>query len=139
VTIDEVNADNTAVLLLPGADTWQLPAQQAVLAKTAELLEAGSTVAAICGATGALAAAGLLNDRPHTSNAVEYLKMVAPDYTGDSHYVSEQAVMDGNLITGSSVGGLLLARLVMERLELCTDETVEAWYQYFATGEGKYF
>lgn len=139
VTIDEVTAENTAVLLLPGSNTWDAPEHQPALARTAELLAAGVSVAAICGATGALAAAGLLNDRRHTSNAVEYLKMVAPDYSGESHYVSEHAVADGNLITASSVGGLLLARLVLDGLQLCTDDTLEAWYQYFATGEAKFF
>ncbi|WP_279581039.1 type 1 glutamine amidotransferase family protein [Fodinicola feengrottensis] len=84
-------------------------------------------------------AAGLLNERRHTSNALEYLKMVAPDYTGEPRYVPETAVVDGPLITANSTGGLHLGRLVLERLDLCSKETLEAWFEFFHTGDGKWF
>jgi len=96
-------------------------------------------VAAICGATSALAEAGMFDQRPHTSNGIEYLKMVAPHYHGDAYYKNDRAVSDGNLITASSAGPLQFARYILERLEVFSDEALEAWYNYFNTSEAKYF
>ncbi len=138
-TVDEVTPDNTAVLILPGADNWQDAIQSAIIAKVKELLRAGSTVASICGSTGALAAAGLPDDRPHTSNALEYLRMVAPNYKGERFYQTQNTVGDGNLITASSAGALPFARLILERLDVMSPEALAAWYDYFRTGEARYF
>lgn len=67
-TVDRITAEDAGVLILPGGDTWLEPVHDPVLAKAVELLEARVPVAAVCGATMALANAGLLNERPHTSN-----------------------------------------------------------------------
>ena len=50
-------------------------------------------MAAICAATLALARAGLLNERQHTSNAKEYL--IASGYSGDQFYRQAPVVTDG--------------------------------------------
>ena len=52
--IDDVAVCETSVLLLPGANTWNDPKQGAIIEKASELLSAGATVGAICGATAAL-------------------------------------------------------------------------------------
>lgn len=65
--------------------------------------------------------------------------MVAPEYKGDAYYQDEKAVMDGNLITANSAGSLLFARYILDRLQVFSDEALEAWYKYFDTGEAKYF
>ena len=87
--IDEIVIEEDAILLLPGAYTWDDPKHLPIIEKAKQLLNIGGTVAAICGATGALANAGVLNNRPHTSNAVEYLEMVCPTYKGQSYFQSE--------------------------------------------------
>jgi hypothetical protein len=74
----DVTPADAAVLLLPGADTWTEPPYQAVLAKARDFLAAGVPVAAICGATIALADAGMLDSRPHTSNDLEALRQFSP-------------------------------------------------------------
>lgn len=78
--LDDVEIAETSVLLLPGADTWDDPKQTAVIEKAGMLLSAGGTACGICGATVALAAAGLLDHRPHTSNGVGFLDMFCPGY-----------------------------------------------------------
>ena len=78
-----VTVESSAMLILVGGDTWQDPKHQPIVEKAKKLLDAGANVAAICGATSALAEAGLFDQRPHTSNGIEYLKMVAPHYNGD--------------------------------------------------------
>ncbi|HLO15501.1 MAG TPA: type 1 glutamine amidotransferase family protein [Anaerolineales bacterium] len=139
LTLRAVTVESSAMLILVGGDTWQDPKHQPIIAKAKELLEANCNVAAICGATSALAEAGLFDNRPHTSNGIEYLKMVAPHYQGDAHYKEDRAVSDGNLITASSAGPLQFARYILQRLEVFSDEALEAWYNYFNTGEVNYF
>lgn len=138
-TIEEVTAESSAILIVVGGDTWQDPMHQPIIEKVKELLDAGANVAAICGATTALANAGIFDNRPHTSNTIGYLKMVAPNYKGDAHYRDEKAVADGNLITANSAGSLLFARYILDALDVFSDEALEAWYNYFDTGEAKYF
>jgi putative intracellular protease/amidase len=139
VTPSAVTADSSAMLILVGGETWNDPKHQPAVAKAKELLEANANVSAICGATGALAEAGLLDDRPHTSDALDFLKMVAPHYRGEAHYRDERAVSDGNLITASAAGSLQFARFILQRLAVFSDEVLEAWYNYFNTGEARYF
>lgn len=138
-TVSAINSETSAVLILVGGDTWQDPKHQPIIDKMKELLNAGANVAAICGSTAALAEAGVLDNRPHTSNALEYLKMVAPNYKGDAHYQDQKAVLDGNLITANSAGSLLFARYILERLEVFSPDALRAWYDYFDTGESRHF
>jgi putative intracellular protease/amidase len=97
--IGDMVVDKASVLILPGADTWNDPKHGTIIEKASELLSVGATVGAICGATTALAGAGMLDNRPHTSNGVGFLDMVCPGYKGQDYYVDEPAVADGNLIT----------------------------------------
>jgi putative intracellular protease/amidase len=137
--IDAITSATAAGLLLPGADVWHEPKHTAVIEKAKELLGNGVIVAAICGATSALARAGLFDSRPHTSNSLDYLKMVAPDYRGEDWYQDQPVVADGNLITASSAGGLLFARYTLAQLDVFSKETLTAWYNYHHTGETRYF
>jgi len=139
LTLRAVTPESSAALILVGGDTWQDPKHQPVIERAKMLLDAGSNVAAICGATSALAEAGLFDHRPHTSNGMQYLKMVAPNYKGEKYYKEDRAVSDGNLITASSAGPLQFTRYILERLDVFSDEALEAWYNYFNTGEAKYF
>ncbi len=137
--VDDIMVDRESALLLPGADVWDDPEHAAVIGKAAELLAANAVVGAICGATAALADAGLLDHRPHTSNAAGYLEMVAPNYRGHGCYVDRPSVADRNLITASSAGALLWAKQIIERLKVFRPDTLEAWYAYFSTGDPRHF
>lgn len=137
--IDNIVAAETSVLLLPGANIWNDPKHGAILEKTRELLAVGATVGAICGATAALAGSGLLDNRSHTSNGPGFLEAVAPGYQGQSFYIDQPSVADGNLITAGSTGGLLWAKQIIERLGVFEADTLEAWYAYFSTGKPEHF
>ena len=137
--IEDIAMDETSVLLLPGADTWSDPKHSAIIEKTSELLSLGATVGAICGATVALANAGLLDNRPHTSNGPGFLDMFVLSYKGQEFYVDQPSVADNNLITASSTGGLLWAKQLIERLDVFQENTVEAWYDYFSIGKPEHF
>jgi transcriptional regulator GlxA family with amidase domain len=96
-------------------------------------------VAAICGATVALASAGFLNNRPHTSNDLDYLKATCPAYQGEAHYRHEPAVTDGDLITATGVAPLEFAYHILKQLDVCTADTLDAWYKLYVTHEPRYF
>ena len=137
--IDDIIVNETSVLLLPGADTWNDPKHGAIIEKASEFLTLGATVCAICGATAALAGFGLLDNRPHTSNGPGFLEMVSPCYKGQNFYVDKPSVTDNNLITASSTGALLWAKQIIERLDVFETRTLEAWYDYFNTGKPEHF
>lgn len=139
ISIDQMDLNGTAALLLIGADTWMDKRQRKILKLASQLVEKGVLVAAICGATLGLANMGLLDTRAHTSNAPFFLTGMVPDYKGMANYREAMAVSDANIITASSAGSLLWARYILEYLELFSPETVNAWYNYFSTGDAKHF
>ena len=137
--LDDIAPDDRTLLLLPGADRWAEPEHAAAIGKAGDLLSCGGIVCAICGATVALAHAGMLNDRPHTSNGRGFLESFCPNYTGQHLYVDEPAVADGKLITAAATGALPFARKIIEKLGVFSPETLEAWYAYFSSGRPEHF
>lgn len=137
--VEDMVVGKTSVLLLPGANTWNDPKHGPVIEKAGEFLLAGAAVCAICGATAALANAGLLDERPHTSNGPGFLEMVSPGYKGQRFYIDSPSAAAGSLITASSTGALLWAKQIIEYLDVFQPDTLEAWYRYFSTGEPQYF
>lgn len=137
--VEDIIIQKENVIILPGADTWNELRHAAIINKVSELLAVGGTVAAICGATTALAKAGLLDNRPHTSNGAGFLEMMCPSYQGTSFYLNQLSVANHNLITAGSTGGLLWAKQIIERLDVFYKETLTAWSNYFETGQPEHF
>jgi putative intracellular protease/amidase len=129
ITLDSLDPAASAMLVLPGGDTWETDEGQAFVAAAARFLDAGTPVAAICGATFALAAAGMLDDRAHTSNDPAYL--AASGYAGAEHYLHEPAVLDGDLITASGVAPVHFARAVFQRLGSHSPEVLGSWAKLY--------
>jgi len=132
-TVDQVSPGDSAMLILAGANTWLTGGNGAFARLAGEFLDAGTPVAAICGATGGLAAAGLLDDRRHTSNAREYLEAVG--YGGGDNYVDEPAVTDGPLITASGTMPADFARAVLAKLEVYEPSVLESWYKLYGRND----
>ena len=80
LTLDELAPQDSAMLILPGGESWDQVQNAEASEQARHFLKAGVPVAAICGATSGLARAGLLDDVEHTSNAREYLQ--ATGYRG---------------------------------------------------------
>lgn len=99
--------------LLPGSERWQAGEILGLSGLLAARLEASRPVAAICGATLALAFAGLLDRRPHTSNGLAFLQDHAATYAGQAHYRQDKVVSADGLITapGTSPVGFACACL----------------------------
>ena len=134
LALDELRPEDSAMLILPGGHTWDEGAHAETVDKARVFLAAGVPVAAICGATSGLARGGLLDGRPHTSNAAEYLAAV-PGYAGGEHYVDAPALRDGDLITASGVAPVDFARAIFQRLELYAPEVIDAWYALYRHGD----
>ncbi|WP_027634438.1 type 1 glutamine amidotransferase family protein [Clostridium hydrogeniformans] len=138
-SLDECNLKTKDVLVLPGGFTWTESIHDTILEKTEKALMQGSVVAAICGATVGLAKRGLLNSRSHTSNDLEYLKMVVPNYIGQKYYKFESTVTDENLITASGIAPLEFTMQVLKVLDVFKSETLQAWFNVYKIQEPKYF
>ena len=137
--LSDIDTANIDALLLIGADSWLNNEQDDVLEIASKLLQENILIGAICGATLGLAEKGILDNRYHTSNASFYLTRMSQHYQGHSYYKDEIAVQDGNLITASSAGSLLWSKLIVEELGLYSKTTIEAWFNYFSTGDPKYY
>jgi putative intracellular protease/amidase len=129
VTLDGLSPADSAMLILPGADTWLAGGNVALAEKARDFLDAGTPVAAICGATVGLAAVGVLDDRDHTSDAPEFL--AATGYGGGDRYVHDLAVTDGDLVTASGIAPVEFAREVLGRLDVYESEVLASWYKLY--------
>lgn len=111
----------------------------ACLKKVGQALQLGTIVAAICGATEGLANNGYLDSRKHTSNNLEYLKMVCPNYKGEKFHEIGPAVSGENLVTASGVASLEFAMEVLKQLDVFTPDTLHSWYKLNKTQQPEYF
>ncbi|NOJ72060.1 type 1 glutamine amidotransferase family protein [Paenibacillus alvei] len=139
ICLEECSMASTDALILPGGDTWTAPIHQPILQVAQRCVEEGILVAAICGATIGLAQTGLLNSRGHTSNDLEYLKMVCPTYTGEPYYRRESVVTDGKLITASGVAPLEFSAHILRALGVFSETTLDAWYSLNKTHKPQYY
>lgn len=120
-TADVAGAD---VVVAIGSDAWLLEPDAALEAKLKARADAGRPMAAICAGTLPLARAGVLDARPHTSNALGFLKENAPGYAGDGLYRDvPHAVSDGLIVTapGSAPASFACAVAAAVRPERAAD------------------
>lgn len=135
--LNELVPSNSAMLILPGGTAWDKGKNAEIIEIAGMFLDSATPVAAICGATGGLARAGLLDNRKHTSNAPEYL--AATQYKGTALYEKTPAVTDNHLITSSGMAPVDFAYHIFKRLDIYTPSVLEAWYGLFKTGRPEYF
>ncbi|WP_413942779.1 type 1 glutamine amidotransferase family protein [Bdellovibrio sp. HCB-162] len=127
-----VAPDTIEGLILIGSDSWMDANQNQNAIELADaLLSKGVLVAAICGATVALARAGLLNNRRHTSNDLGMLKQIVPSYGGEKFYLKSLAVTDKNLITATGVAPIEFTREIMAYLNMYTPEYRKHWFELY--------
>jgi len=123
------------LLLLPGGDKWKegdnleiFPLIQAIAGK--------KPIAAISGATLALADLGLLDDVPHTSNFSGFLKHYCPDYAGEHLYQGIPCVNAGDIITANGVAVIEFAYEILKTFGVFDDQKAQEWKElYLSSGE----
>lgn len=131
-TLSEIDSNDAAMLILPGGETWESFSNMEAIDVARVFFIEGVPIAAICGATFALARACMLDDFHHTSNSGDYL--LASGYRGEKFYCDVPAVTDEGVITASGLAPLEFAREIFKTLDLYTPSALEAWYALFKFG-----
>lgn len=132
----DIHPERFDALILPGSDEWNDRARnKAVLQLAEEFVHSGKLVAGICAATAALARQGLFEERPHTSNDLEFLKHFVPEYRGEMLYQRKLAVSAGNLITASGVGPVEFTREILGAIGWKTPLRRQQWFDLYKNGQ----
>lgn len=134
-SLADVDPADVAVFILPGGDRWETsPLEPQLAALLGRLDLAGVPLAAICAATVAVARAGLLRGRRHTSNGRAYLEQHVPGYQGGPEYVEAPAVRDRGLITASGLADVEFAAELFNELGVLTESDRAVWTGLFRSG-----
>lgn len=136
LSLDQVDPGGSAMLVLPGGD-WSAPALAPFVTAAVRFLEQDVPVAAICGATFALATAGILDERRHTSNAPQFL--AESGYAGAEHYVTAPAVADRGVVTASGLAPVQFTAEVLRLLGVYPDSVVDLWVRLNQTRDAADF
>lgn len=136
-SLDAIDDERAAAFVVPGGDLWEREdgGGDTVVDAVRRLHTGGVLVAAICGATLAVARAGLLDNRRHTSNMPGYIEQFVPEYDGNGRYASEElAVTEDRLVTASGVGSVEFARELLRALHVYDEDELDVWFQLFKHG-----
>jgi putative intracellular protease/amidase len=134
--VDDIDVSDVAVFILPGGDRWETAAVEPELEALIRRLDrADVPIAAICGATVAIARLGLLHGRRHTSNGLDYLRSQVPGYADADLYIDAPAVRDRKLITASGLADVEFARELFEELGVLSADDRALWARMFRSAK----
>jgi len=134
-TLRGVDPADVAVFILPGGDRWEREPLEPELVSLLEALDRQKVpIAAICAATTAIARAGLIHGRRHTSNGLDYLEQHVPGYQDRNAYVDAPAVRDRGLITASGLANVEFAAEIMAETGVLTESDRSLWTRLFRSG-----
>jgi putative intracellular protease/amidase len=135
-TVADMDPAHVAVFILPGGDRWERsPIEPELEAALRRVDRQSVPIAAICAATVAISRLGLLKGRRHTSNGLDYLRSLVPDYHEAANYVDAPAVRDRSLITASGLGDVEFAREVFDELDVLSPGDRSVWARMFRTAK----
>lgn len=133
--LGDIRPSEMELLIVPGGDFWENSYPQAELNSVlTAAIAADVPVAAICAGTLAVARAGLLNDRRHTSNMPGYIAEHVPHYSGTALYEAVPAVTDRGVITASGLAPVEFAREIFKQLGIFSAADEELWFDMFRHG-----
>ena len=133
-SLKEVALENIDVLVLPGGNAWENLGNREIEQLTRDVFNSGKAIAAICAATTFLGQLGMLDHYKHTSNDLNYLKAIAPEYHGEANYVDALAITDRNIITANGIAPIEFAKAIFEKIKIYDLEHIEKWFQLFKNG-----
>jgi len=134
LSIQEIDLDTVSALILPGGSAWEEKSIKGLDGLVEKLYSKNIMIASICSATTFLGQKGYLDNIKHTSNAVDYLKYIAPKYKGEKKYQSDLVVTDKNIITANGFSPIEFTREVFKSIELKSEDDIEKWFQLFKNG-----
>ena len=130
-TIDEINYNNAAIIILPGGGMWENDPVMDMVPVVEKFIKMDMPVAAICGTTVFLARHGFFEGVKHTSNGEAYLQNLVGKYKGNDLYVNKPSVSDNGIITANGIASLEFARDVLAELGIYDKDTLNVWYDFF--------
>ena len=134
LSIKELNPAKISVLILPGGAAWEEKSIKGIDSLVETLNSEKRIIAAICGATTYLGQKGYLDEVKHTSNALEYLQYIAPNYKGKKGYQSDFSVTGENIVTANGIAPIEFAREIFRKINLNSERDIEKWFQLFKNG-----
>jgi putative intracellular protease/amidase len=133
-TLNEFDPGAISILILPGGDLW-MSGEQAEVSRVLRAMAAGGRiVAGICAATLALAHAGLLEGRAHTSNGAGFIEKFVPGYHGGEFYRAVPAVADRNVISAGGLGPVAFAVEIFRALAPGNAKQIAIYQALYARG-----
>ncbi|GGA31117.1 DJ-1/PfpI family protein [Dyella nitratireducens] len=132
VSVDELDLDAVALLMLPGGHLWLSTQLERMASVARRVHAAGAPVAAIDQGVLAVARAGLLDHCRHTGNWPGQIGREVAAYAGHDQYdANVLAVSDGGVITASHLGNIEFAREIIHTLDLYNASDRDHWYRLF--------
>lgn len=135
-TLSQIDIEDISIFILPGGNMWEGEYPTAIINEFIIRLEkAKIPIAAICAATTVLAKAGILSNRKHTSNSMDYISSKVPDYSDHDNYTNTLSTCDQQVITASGLGGIEFAMDIFDELQVMSDEMKEIWFNGMKHGQ----
>lgn len=134
VALSEFVPESATILILPGGDAWMQEEVREISKAVNAVVAAGHPVAAICAATLALAHAGLLDARLHTSNGSGYIEKYVPKYHGQDMYRPSHAVGDRLVVTANGLSPFAFAAEIFRMVAPGREQDIEMYEDLYARG-----
>jgi putative intracellular protease/amidase len=130
IALSETEINNTALFILPGGEMWHHTFDKELERVLLLSHRQGVPIAAICGATVFLAKAGFFKGVQHTSNSLEYLQDIIPDYKEQAFYRDVYAVSDQGVITAGGTANVEFTYQILKTMKVY-DDTILAEFAEF--------
>jgi putative intracellular protease/amidase len=132
--LSEFVPESAAILILPGGEVWMKGESPEISEAVRRMVGAGRPVAAICAATLALAHAGLLDNRLHTSNGRGFIGRYVPQYRGEKLYRPVPVVTDKLVITANGLAPFAFAAEIFRALAPERKRDIETYLKLYSRG-----
>lgn len=136
LVLSQLDIQDILIFLIPGGNMWEGDYPVAEIEDFLRRLEKDSIpIGAICAATTVLARAGILRNRKHTSNSLNYISSKVPNYSDHTYYTNSLSTCDKHVITASGLGPIEFAMDIFNELQVMTAEMREVWFNAMKKGQ----
>ena len=134
LSLSRFSPEMAAILVLPGGEAWVTQEISQVSKAIVAMMAQGGPVAAICAGTLALAHAGLLDDRLHSSNGRDFVAKHVPQYNGKHLYRSVPAITDRLVITANGLAPFAFAAEIFRAVAPERKKDIEVYESLYSKG-----
>jgi putative intracellular protease/amidase len=134
LVLSEFAPESASILILPGGNAWLEGEVTEVSDAVRAVAALSRPVAAICAATLALAHAGLLDNRLHTSNGRDFIEKHVPQYRGQNLYRPLRSVRDQCVVTANGLAPFAFAAEIFRALVPDREEDIKFYESLYSRG-----